>query len=489
MVTAPARREVVRERALQGLSERRALTVVRMSASSLRYVPRTDPDPGLRDHLCRDAEVTRRASTWRYQPSSWFPLAKMWLTSHPQPHLTTGERLTSARFSAEGCAYNAAVSPSCWTLAGRWVPQIGAVLFLLCIAAPASAQHPVKLNPAQQTEATELERLVEAVADGQLPGGGAWLSWDNHFLRGPDGKTYVPFTLTIDEAPGHFDRVAIYVRVMPHAASSRRETLRAGNPGGLATGQMPVSVPERQFARGQATAGEASAMLAMIEQALKADAPRFPFEDLHFTSTHAVGDGTSRQVRRALAVSPGEYDVYVSVRERPARGQAPKSAVLKRTLEVPDYSANQLLMSSVILTDRIDPLKRALGVEQQLEHPYALGSVELLPASDSAFATDEALSLAFLVYNPALDDTQSPHVTVEYRFFQSLESTQPFRQTGSQVFDRASGDRLDPRNRQFPVSATIPLTTFSPGAYRLEITVRDHLAATSVASNVTFTVE
>ena len=46
-MTAPARREVVREIVTRGLSERRALTVVHMSAAALRYVPRPDPDPGL----------------------------------------------------------------------------------------------------------------------------------------------------------------------------------------------------------------------------------------------------------------------------------------------------------------------------------------------------------------------------------------------------------------------------------------------------------
>jgi hypothetical protein len=51
VVTAPARREVVQEMVTRGLSERRALTVVRMSASALRYVPRPDPDPGLRDRI------------------------------------------------------------------------------------------------------------------------------------------------------------------------------------------------------------------------------------------------------------------------------------------------------------------------------------------------------------------------------------------------------------------------------------------------------
>ena len=36
-----------------GLSERRALAVVRMSAAALRYAPRPDPDPGLRDASSR----------------------------------------------------------------------------------------------------------------------------------------------------------------------------------------------------------------------------------------------------------------------------------------------------------------------------------------------------------------------------------------------------------------------------------------------------
>ena len=44
----------------RGLSERRALTVVRMSAAALRYVPRPDPDPGLRDRIVALAHRHRR---------------------------------------------------------------------------------------------------------------------------------------------------------------------------------------------------------------------------------------------------------------------------------------------------------------------------------------------------------------------------------------------------------------------------------------------
>ena len=60
MVTAPARRAAVREMVTGGLSERRALAVVRMSAAALRYAPRPDPDPGLRDRTVALAHRHRR---------------------------------------------------------------------------------------------------------------------------------------------------------------------------------------------------------------------------------------------------------------------------------------------------------------------------------------------------------------------------------------------------------------------------------------------
>jgi len=50
----------VREMVTRGVSERRALTVVHMSAASLRYVPRPDPDPGLRDRIVALAHRHRR---------------------------------------------------------------------------------------------------------------------------------------------------------------------------------------------------------------------------------------------------------------------------------------------------------------------------------------------------------------------------------------------------------------------------------------------
>jgi putative transposase len=60
MVTAPGRREVVRAMVTRGLSERRALTVVGMSASALRYLRAPDRNAALRARIVALAHRHRR---------------------------------------------------------------------------------------------------------------------------------------------------------------------------------------------------------------------------------------------------------------------------------------------------------------------------------------------------------------------------------------------------------------------------------------------
>ena len=60
MVTAPARRALVRNMVDQGLSQRRALAVVRMSVSALRYEPRPDQNQALRERILTLAHRHRR---------------------------------------------------------------------------------------------------------------------------------------------------------------------------------------------------------------------------------------------------------------------------------------------------------------------------------------------------------------------------------------------------------------------------------------------
>ena len=61
MVTAPARRVLVRDMPAQGVSERRALAKLRMSASSLRYTPAPDTNAALRTRIVALAHRHRRS--------------------------------------------------------------------------------------------------------------------------------------------------------------------------------------------------------------------------------------------------------------------------------------------------------------------------------------------------------------------------------------------------------------------------------------------
>jgi putative transposase len=60
VVSAPARREQVRDMVGKGLSERRALAIVQMSASAYRYAPRADRNVELRERIVALAQRYRR---------------------------------------------------------------------------------------------------------------------------------------------------------------------------------------------------------------------------------------------------------------------------------------------------------------------------------------------------------------------------------------------------------------------------------------------
>ena len=60
MVSAPARRTLARQCVDKGLSERRALSVMRMSASALRYEPRPDRNVELRERILALAQRHKR---------------------------------------------------------------------------------------------------------------------------------------------------------------------------------------------------------------------------------------------------------------------------------------------------------------------------------------------------------------------------------------------------------------------------------------------
>ena len=367
----------------------------------------------------------------------------------------------------------------------------GALLF----AGPLMAQQ--SLSWPQREQAERLSGIADAVADGALAGGDAWVKWDHHFLRGMAGRVYVPFSVFIDEAPGAFSSLGLYVRVANHGedSSAGLERMRRERYVGFEHGQVPVNVPERDFApRGSPVAGENSAMLRLAHPE-NVDEATYPFEDVHFVNFGDSIAGRTPVVRRALTVAPGDYDVYVAILETTPQGEGiprAKSAVMKRRLVVPPFAHSDLQLSSLIVAEAVDTLAAPLSPQEQLLRPYALGAAEIVPARDTIFQPSENLSLVFFVYNLLTDAADKPNATIQYRFFRhSAGRTEFFQATAPQEFNAGTLPdtfALEAFGHQLPASQAVPLARFPEGAYDLDIRVTDNLAERTVTRRLSFVV-
>ena len=145
----------------------------------------------------------------------------------------------------------------------------------------------------------------------------------------------------------------------------------------------------------------------------------------------------------------------------------------------------------MIIAQRIDPLPAPLTPQQQIERPYALGDIEIVPVTDMKMPKKAELQTFMIIYNPKIDSMNKPDVTVEYNFF--CEGGR-----GGKFFNKTTPQALNAQTLppQFDVTAGhqlqagqgVPLGSFPEGDYRLEIKVTDKIANKSLTRDVNFTV-
>lgn len=351
-------------------------------------------------------------------------------------------------------------------------------------AQPGSPKPSERLTDAEAREVLELVTAADRAMKGEIAAAAPWLSWQPHFLRAPDGRTYVPFTIVIEDVPeATFSSVGLYVRVAKRGdrRTSAERDRRIG----------PTGAPVPVFAYDAAAA--ASAALRLLDRPDQQQSGPYPFEAAHFTPVWWTGK--TGLIRRAIAVPAGSYDLYISVRERAAsvaRGETPRSGVFKRELEVPDFSVKSLAMSAPILVEDIAPIPRPLEPEEQVARPYALGTAEIAPVVSPWFSAVDELSVVCFVYNAAIDGRGKPNVTAEYRLYRQGPGAagEPLGPPLTQRLDVASlPPEFDLRaGHQLAPMQSVPLAGVAPGEYRLEIRIVDHRAGRSVSRDLGFAV-
>jgi hypothetical protein len=146
----------------------------------------------------------------------------------------------------------------------------------------------------------------------------------------------------------------------------------------------------------------------------------------------------------------------------------------------------------VIIASRIEPLNAPLSPNEQVERPYALGMMEIVPAFDMKFSKKAELSTFMLIYNPKTDAMNKPDVTVEYNFYTKPAGAAEkfFNKTNPQALNATT---LPPAfdmtlGHQLQTGQAVPLASFPDGDYRLEIKITDKLANKSLTRDINFTV-
>ncbi len=358
-------------------------------------------------------------------------------------------------------------------------------------------------------KAVDLAQATDSISDPTL-------AWDHHVLKSGNYTGYVPFTLTamapVSRATAMYVRAVSrhdgvrsasehsYLRdwllnnrdVMPRQA----ETVYVG------VGEMPLAgLAGASSRQATAAAAAASASLALQQKDLEkqqqaaAEARRkaetreldpllFPFEEYFFFDLGHARGGDAGTVARALALPPGDYDVYLGLIDR-ARIKTSSAAILHATITVPDFWSDQLAVSSLILARDVRPLKSVLAAPQQAEHPYTFGAAEVVPAIGAVFSTDDVLTVVYQVCNYGAPDSD---LTSNYTFYRVDGGRRLFNRTDAQQFSDADLPPAGGWESQAFLSQAVPLQPFPPGLYELEVEVRDRLTRASMKASVAFTV-
>ncbi len=335
-----------------------------------------------------------------------------------------------------------------------------------------------KQDDAQKKEIQNVVKIVDDVGAGQPAPDDLSIAWVREdILKAQGNKEYLPFTVTIDPSKVSGGKVAFYWRVVAK------------------NGATPTGV---------ATAGQKTDDKKDKDKDKDKKKSDFAYEDVSFVPTNGTAP---MSVSRSFTVPAGEYDVFVVAKEptpdkAPKNMPPPKMSVLKHPVTVPDFWNGELNTSSLIIAQRIDPLPAPLTDQQRADRPYALGSMEIIPAFETKFTKKSELSTFLLIYNPKTDSGNKPDVMVEYNFCQAAAGSEPKAgepcKAGEKFFNKTNPQNLNAQTlppefdlaagHQLQSGQAVPLASFPEGQYRLEVKITDKIANKSLTREVSFSV-
>jgi GWxTD domain-containing protein len=291
-------------------------------------------------------------------------------------------------------------------------------------AAPAS---PAEAAPLEVTAQSELMAMVRSAPDGPaaIP-----LDVTANFYKAADQSTFATLTLEIK-------RSSLPADADPSTLVLSAEVLDPG------TGEsLQRFFKKEQFGAWEGNAGAAS------------------------------GDSLLYQAQRPL--KPGKYKAVFAIKE-PASGTVGK---LEKELEVPDYAAEGVKISTVTLAQKLDPLVTPPSAGSIV--PFVLGSFSVVPKPGHVYKPDEELTFYYQIYGAQPDPViNTPKVDISYTV--EFHGGGQWRMLGNKPI-------VFPNQTLLVHAYGFPLRGRPPGEYRLTVKVADTVAGKSVSAEVPFTI-
>lgn len=145
--------------------------------------------------------------------------------------------------------------------------------------------------------------------------------------------------------------------------------------------------------------------------------------------------------------------------------QSGKTGVISRAVVPPFFKQEGLVLSSLILSDMIQPLSESVDGDEM----FVLGNLKVRPRLSKSFAASETLGLYLQVYNAALDQARlAPSLSATYRITQKGKIVR-------EILDESGASIQFFSSRRVILTRKLRLNSFPPGDFKIEVLVEDQI--------------
>jgi GWxTD domain-containing protein len=177
--------------------------------------------------------------------------------------------------------------------------------------------------------------------------------------------------------------------------------------------------------------------------------------------------------QKSVPLRPGLYKLDIVLKDV----QSGNVGTISTRLAVPRFKEEDLDTSTLILADDIENVPSGqVGIGQ-----FVLGDVKVRPEIKKEFYTNQKMGIYLQIYNIKVDEkTHKSNVMIHFRVTQGTQEIWAHSQTSEDM--KQVGDELT-------IQSLLPLSTFAPGKYKVEITINDQIANVTIIRGEEFTVK